>query len=223
MVPLIVSSMQDIGANNMQDEGQKSGIDKKRRHFLTAAATVVGGAGILATAVPFVSALSPSAKTKAIGGPVEVDIDGMKPGEMKIVKWRGKPVWILRRSEASVEDLSGMMDILRDPDSEVEQQPEYAKNEYRSINPEYLVVVGLCTHLGCSPNYLASNEAHDFGADWKGGFFCPCHGSKFDLAGRVYKGVPAPANLVVPKYQFISKTKILIGDDSGSGELGASS
>lgn len=223
MVPLIVSSMQDIGANNMQDEGQKSGIDKKRRHFLTAAATVVGGAGILATAVPFVSALSPSAKTKAIGGPVEVDIDGMKPGEMKIVKWRGKPVWILRRSEASVEDLSGMMDILRDPDSEVEQQPEYAKNEYRSINPEYLIVVGLCTHLGCSPNYLASNEAHDFGADWKGGFFCPCHGSKFDLAGRVYKGVPAPANLVVPKYQFISKTKILIGDDSGSGELGASS
>ncbi len=207
----------------MQDDGQDSGIDKKRRHFLTAAATVVGGAGALATAIPFVSTLSPSAKTKAIGGPVEVDITGLKPGERKTVKWRGKPVWILRRSEESVAELSEMSDILRDPESEVEQQPEYAKNEYRSVNPEYLVVVGLCTHLGCSPNYLASGEESDFGADWKGGFFCPCHGSKFDLAGRVYKGVPAPANLVVPKYQFISETTILIGDDSGSGELGANS
>jgi ubiquinol-cytochrome c reductase iron-sulfur subunit len=202
---------------------QDNGIDKKRRHFLTAAATVVGGAGALATAIPFVSTLSPSAKTKAIGGPVEVDISKLKPGERMVEKWRGKPVWILRRSKESVADLSEMSDILRDPESDVEQQPEYAKNSYRSINPEYLVVVGLCTHLGCSPNYLASGEENDFGADWKGGFFCPCHGSKFDLAGRVYKGVPAPANLVVPKYQFISETTILIGDDSGSGELGANS
>ncbi len=202
---------------------QDNGIDKKRRHFLTAAATVVGGAGALATAIPFVSTLSPSAKTKAIGGPVEVDISKLKPGERMVEKWRGKPVWILRRSKESVADLSGMSDILRDPDSDVEQQPEYAKNTYRSVKPEYLVVVGLCTHLGCSPNYLASNAAHDFGADWKGGFFCPCHGSKFDLAGRVFKGVPAPANLVVPKYQFTSETTILIGDDSGSNEPGASS
>lgn len=196
---------------------QDSGIDNKRRHFLTAAATVVGGVGALATAVPFVSALSPSAKTKAIGGPVEVDIGGLKPGEMKVEKWRGKPVWILRRSEAALADLTDltdMADILRDPDSDVEQQPEYAKNDYRSVNPEYLVVVGLCTHLGCSPTYLARDEKHELGADWKGGFFCPCHGSKFDLAGRVYKGVPAPANLVVPKYQFISESKILIGDDT---------
>ncbi|RKZ49130.1 MAG: ubiquinol-cytochrome c reductase iron-sulfur subunit [Gammaproteobacteria bacterium] len=207
----------------MQDDGQDNNIDKKRRHFLTAAATVVGGAGALATAIPFVSTLSPSAKTKAIGGPVEVDVTGLKPGERKTVKWRGKPVWILRRSEESVAELAEMSDILRDPESDVEQQPEYAKNSYRSVNPEYLVVVGLCTHLGCSPNYLASGEENDFGADWKGGFFCPCHGSKFDLAGRVYKGVPAPANLVVPKYQFISETTILIGDDSGSGELGANS
>ena len=207
----------------MQDDGQNTGIDKTRRHFLTAAATVVGGAGVLATAVPFVSTLSPSAKTKAIGGPVEVDIAGLKPGERKTVKWRGKPVWILRRSEESVEDLSGMTDILRDPESEVDQQPAYAKNEHRSVNPEYLVVVGLCTHLGCSPNYLARDEENDFGADWKGGFFCPCHGSKFDLAGRVFKGVPAPANLVVPKYQFISETKILIGDDSGTNDQEASS
>jgi ubiquinol-cytochrome c reductase iron-sulfur subunit len=180
--------------------------------------------GALATAIPFVSTLSPSAKTKAIGGPVEIDIAGLKPGERKIVKWRGKPVWILRRSEEAVADLAGMTEILRDPESEVEQQPAYAKNDHRSINPEYLVVVGLCTHLGCSPNYLARNdESHDFGADWKGGFFCPCHGSKFDLAGRVFKGVPAPANLLVPKYQFISETKILIGDDAGDDELGASS
>ena len=193
---------------------QDGGIDKKRRHFLTAAATVVGGVGALATAVPFVSSLLPSAKTKAIGGPVEVDIGGLKPGEMKIEKWRGKPVWILRRSEASLADLNDMADILRDPDSDVEQQPAYAKNDYRSVNPEYLVVVGLCTHLGCSPTYLARNANHEFGADWKGGFFCACHGSKFDLAGRVYKGVPAPANLVVPKYQFISESKILIGDDA---------
>jgi len=205
----------------MQDDGQNNGIDKKRRHFLTAAATVVGGAGVLATAIPFVSTLSPSAKTKAIGGPVEVNIAELKPGERKTVKWRGKPVWILRRSEESVAELSEMTDILRDPESDVEQQPEYAKNGHRSINPEYLVVVGLCTHLGCSPNYLASNETHDFGADWKGGFFCPCHGSKFDLAGRVFKGVPAPANLVVPKYQFINETTILIGVDDN--DLGASS
>ena len=202
---------------------QDGGIDKKRRHFLTAAATVVGGAGVLATAIPFVSTLSPSAKTKAVGGPIEVDISGLKLGERMVEKWRGKPVWILRRSEESLADLSGMTDILRDPESEVEQQPEYAKNEYRSVNPEYLVVIGLCTHLGCSPNYLTRNEANDFGADWKGGFFCPCHGSKFDLAGRVYKGVPAPTNLVVPKYQFISKSKILIGDDSVGNGTGASS
>ncbi len=202
---------------------QDGGIDKKRRHFLTAAATVVGGAGVLATAIPIVSTLSPSAKTKAVGGPVEVDISGLKLGERMVEKWRGKPVWILRRSEESLADLSGMTDILRDPESEVEQQPEYAKNEHRSVNPEYLVVIGLCTHLGCSPNYLARNEANDFGADWKGGFFCPCHGSKFDLAGRVYKGEPAPANLVVPKYQFISKSKILIGDDSVGNGTGTSS
>lgn len=194
---------------------QDGGIDKKRRHFLTAAATVVGGVGVVATAVPFVSTLAPSAKTRAIGGSVEVDVSGLKPGERTTVKWRGKPVWVLRRSKEAVADLANMADILRDPQSDVEQQPAYAKNDHRSVNPEYLVVVGLCTHLGCSPNYLARNdESHNFGQDWKGGFFCPCHGSKFDLAGRVFKGVPAPANLVVPKYQFISDTTILIGDDS---------
>ena len=197
----------------MQDDGQNDDIDKKRRHFLTATATVVGGAGVLATAVPFVSTLSPSAKTKAIGGPVEVDISGLKPGERKTVKWRGKPVWILRRSGESVAELAEMAEMLRDPESDVEHQPAYAKNGYRSINPEYLVVIGLCTHLGCSPNYLSKEDEHNFGGDWKGGFFCPCHGSKFDLAGRVFKSVPAPANLVVPKYQFTSESTILIGED----------
>lgn len=192
---------------------QDGGIDKKRRHILTAAATVVGGAGVMATAVPFVSTLSPSARTKSIGGPVEVDISSLKPGERITVKWRGKPVWILRRSEESLAELGEMTDVLRDPHSEIEQQPTYAKNDYRSIKPEFLVVIGLCTHLGCSPNYLSRDDENDFGSDWKGGFFCPCHGSKFDLAGRVFKGVPAPANLVVPKYEFISDSKILIGQD----------
>ena len=200
---------------------QDGGIDKRRRHFLTAAATVVGGVGALATAVPFVSTLSPSAKTKAIGGPVKADISGLKPGEMQIEKWRGKPVWILRRSKESVAELAEMVDALRDPESDVEQQPEYAKNGHRSVNPEYLVVVGLCTHLGCSPKYRAKDDGENLSADWKGGFFCPCHGSTFDLAGRVFKGVPAPANLLVPKYQFISETTILIGDDSVDGNVEA--
>jgi len=197
---------------------QDGGIDKKRRHFLTAAATVVGVVGPLATAVTFVSTLSPSAKTKATGGAVEADVSGLKPGEMQIEKWRGKPVWILRRSDESIAELAEMADVLRDPESDVEQQPEYAKNSHRSVNPEYLVVVGLCTHLGCSPKYRSKDDGEGFGADWKGGFFCPCHGSTFDLAGRVFKGVPAPANLLVPKYQFISETKILIGDDTGSDQ-----
>lgn len=191
-----------------------SDVSQNRRRFLTAATTVVGGAGVAAAVVPFLTALAPSAKTKAVGGAVEVDVSGLAPGDKVTVKWRGKPVWILRRSKDALAELGDMDDKLRDPGSAIDRQPEYAKNEYRSINPEYLVVIGLCTHLGCSPNYLARNTEHDFGADWKGGFFCPCHGSKFDLAGRVFKDVPAPSNLVVPKHQFISESVILIGDDS---------
>jgi ubiquinol-cytochrome c reductase iron-sulfur subunit len=190
-------------------------FDNSRRRFLTTIATVVGGVGVVATAVPFISTMTPSAKTKAIGAPVEVDISDLKPGEKITVKWQGKPVWILRRSEKSLNDLEILDSQVRDPDSSIEQQPDYAKNEYRSIKPEYLVVVGLCTHLGCSPNYFSATDQHNLGSDWKGGFFCPCHGSSFDLAGRVYKGVPAPANLIVPPYQFLSDTRILIGDDSG--------
>ena len=190
-------------------------IDKQRRRFLTTAATVVGGAGVIATAIPFISTLSPSAKTRAIGAPIEVDISQLQPAQRMIVKWQGKPVWILRRDETTLNALETLDAELKDPKSDVRQQPEYAKNEYRSVKPEYLVVIGLCTHLGCSPNYFTAEEQQDLGPDWKGGFWCPCHGSRFDMAGRVFKGVPAPANLLVPPYKFISATVIRIGDDSG--------
>lgn len=193
------------------------GMDKDRRRFLTAAATVVGGAGAVAAAVPFISTLTPSAKARAIGAPVEIDLSDLQPGQLKIEQWQGKPVWILRRTEAEVEALPDNDSKLRDPNSEVEQQPEYAKDEYRSIKPEYLIVVGLCTHLGCSPSYVRKEDDHPLGPEWPGGFFCPCHGSKFDLAGRVYQGVPAPANLLVPPHKYLSDTRVLIGDDSGVG------
>jgi ubiquinol-cytochrome c reductase, iron-sulfur subunit len=190
-------------------------IDKERRRFLTTAATVMGGAGVVAAAIPFISTMTPSAKTKAIGAPVEVDISKLKPGQRITVKWQGKPVWILRRDQNSLSALETLASELRDPGSGANQQPEYAKNEYRSIKPEYLVVIGLCTHLGCSPNYFPAGEQQELGADWKGGFWCPCHGSRFDMAGRVFKGVPAPANLVVPPYRFVTDTILVIGDDSG--------
>lgn len=195
---------------------QNGEVDLHRRRFLTTAATIVGGIGAVATTIPFISTMTPSAKTRAIGAPVEVDISKLKPGERITVKWQGKPVWIVRRDSESLDNLEEMADKLRDPDSEVEQQPPYAGNEFRSIKPEYLIVIGLCTHLGCSPNYFPAGEDADLGPDWKGGFFCPCHGSLFDLAGRVYKGVPAPANLVVPPHKYIGENRILIGDDSGA-------
>lgn len=189
-----------------------------RRRFLTTAATVVGGAGVVAGAVPFISAMKPSAKTKAVGAPVEVDISDLEPAKRKIVKWRGKPVWILHRSDKQLQEIESVDDQLRDPDSEVaSQQPSYAQNEFRSIKPEYLVVIGICTHLGCSPNYVTHEQAESFNlsADWAGGFFCPCHGSRFDLAGRVYKDVPAPTNLVVPPHQYLNDNTLLIGKDPG--------
>ncbi len=196
---------------------RNDGINGDRRRFLTTTASVVGGAGALAATVPFVSTLTPSARAKAIGAPVEADIGDLAVGERKIVKWRGMPVWILRRDDAAIDDLDGLDEVVKDPSSKAEQQPFYARNEYRSQRAEYLIVLGICTHLGCSPVYAkkGEGEAHDLGADWKGGFFCPCHGSSFDLAGRVYKGVPAPSNLVVPPHQYLSDTRVLIGDDSG--------
>jgi len=194
---------------------QDNGIDRNRRRFLTTAATVVGGAGTVAAAIPFIATMTPSAKTKAIGAPVEVDISHLKPGERMIVKWQGKPVWILRRDQTMLSDIASLDDEVRDPASEEDQQPKYATNEVRSIKPEYLVVIGICTHLGCSPNYVTKDDAGNLGNDWKGGFFCPCHGSRFDLAGRVFKGVPAPYNLIVPPHKYIAPDRLLIGDDSG--------
>jgi ubiquinol-cytochrome c reductase iron-sulfur subunit len=190
-------------------------VDKDRRRFLTVATAAVGGAGGIAAAVPFVSYLQPSARTKATGGPVEYDISKLKPGEMRIAKWRGKPIWILRRTKESLESLKANADTdkLADPASEKSEQPLYAKNATRARNPEYLVVEGLCTHLGCSPTYIPEGSSDAPEAGWKGGFLCPCHGSMFDLAGRVYAGVPAPTNLPIPPYQFLSDTRIVIGVD----------
>ena len=184
-----------------------------RRRFLTAATTVVGAVGVGFVMVPFISSMQPSAKARAAGAPVRADISKIKPGQMIRVKWRGKPVWLVRRTEKMLEVLPTLDSQLRDPDSLEPQQPPYAQNEYRSIKPDLLVTVGICTHLGCSPTYRPDVGAADLGADWEGGFFCPCHGSKFDLAGRVYKSVPAPTNLVVPPHRYLSETELLIGED----------
>ena len=184
-----------------------------RRRFLTAATSVVGAVGMGFVLVPFISSMQPSAKARAAGAPVRADISKLEPGQMIRVKWRGKPVWLVRRTEKMLEVLPTLDTTLRDPESLESIQPPYAQNEYRSIKPELLVTVGICTHLGCSPTYRPDVGAADLGADWEGGFFCPCHGSKFDLAGRVYKGVPAPTNLVIPPHSFLSETELLIGED----------
>lgn len=189
--------------------------DLGRRRFLTATVSVVGGVGVAAVAVPFVASMQPSARARAAGAPVEVDIGKLESGQMMTVEWRGKPVWIVRRSAESLAELKDMAGMLADPQSEKPQQPSYAQNIPRAIKDEYLVVVGICTHLGCAPTYRPEIGAADLGKDWNGGFFCPCHGSKFDLAGRVYAGVPAPTNLEVPPHQYLSDTKILIGEDGG--------
>ncbi len=193
------------------------GVEKSRRRFLTAAATVVGGVGAAFTLVPFVKSMQPSARAQAAGAPVEADLSKLESGQMMTVEWRGKPVWIVNRTPQNLKDLPALDAKLRDPNSDVlEQQPGYARNEHRSIKPEYLVLVGICTHLGCSPTYRPDMAPADLGKDWKGGFFCPCHGSRFDMAGRVYSGVPAPTNLVVPPHKYISDTSLLIGVDQGA-------
>lgn len=190
-------------------------IDTGKRRFLTAAASVVGGAGAAAVAVPFVSSMLPSAKAEAAGAPVEVDISKLETGQLLTVEWRGKPVWIFRRSPEALANLETLDDSLRDPNSQVvSQQPEYCQNDTRSIRDELMVLVGICTHLGCSPTYRPDLAPADLGADWKGGFFCPCHGSRFDLAGRVYQGVPAPINLQVPPYHFQGDNLVVVGEDA---------
>jgi ubiquinol-cytochrome c reductase iron-sulfur subunit len=192
------------------------GVDRNRRRFLTATATVVGGAGVVAAAYPFLASWQPSARTQAAGAPVEVDLSKLEPGQKLTVEWRGKPVWIVDRTPEMLETLDEDTDELRDPNSEDSIQPPYAKNEVRSRKPEIFVVIGICTHLGCSPKYRPEIAPADLGPDWLGGFFCPCHGSRFDLAGRVFQGVPAPTNLSVPPYRFLANSLLLVGDDGGA-------
>jgi ubiquinol-cytochrome c reductase iron-sulfur subunit len=187
-------------------------IDRRRRHFLTVATLVTGGAGIATSSIPFLASLKPSARAQALGAPVEVPVGSLEPGEMIRVLWRGRLVFVLRRDKEMLSRLPELNDLLRDPYSEVvEQQPEFAVNEHRSFRPEFLIVEGACTHLGCAP--LAEFQVGP-ADDWFGGFFCPCHGSRFDLSGRVYKGVPAPTNLRVPPHRFVSDDVIIIGVDA---------
>lgn len=193
-----------------------NGVDLKKRRMLVTATSAVGAVGVGFAAVPFLASWNPSARAKAAGAPAEADISKLEPGQMLRVKWRGKPVWVIRRTQKNLDDLATLDDRLADPASEVPQQPEYCQNPTRSIKPEYMVAVGICTHLGCSPTYRPEIAPADLGSDWRGGFFCPCHGSRFDLAGRVYSGVPAPTNLVIPPHQYISDNMILIGADGGN-------
>jgi len=191
------------------------GVNSGRRKFLTAATSVVGVAGVVGVAVPFVGSWNPSAKAKAAGAPVKADIGKLEAGQMVVVEWRGKPVYVMHRTPEQIENLPKLNGILKDPESEISEQPAYITGIDRSIRPEILVLVGLCTHLGCAPKFRPEVGAADLGGDdWLGGFFCPCHGSKFDLAGRVFSGVPASANLVVPPYSFEGDNVLVIGVDA---------
>jgi ubiquinol-cytochrome c reductase iron-sulfur subunit len=193
----------------MSDDKQ---VNNTRRNLVIASCAAGGAAGV-AAALPFAASWLPSERTKAGGAPVEVDISKLEPGQIMTVEWRSKPVWIVRRTKEMLDAMPSVESKLSDPGSDVPMQPEYAKNEFRSIKPEVLVLVGICSHLGCSPQSKPSEAKGEMGADWAGGFLCPCHGSKFDLAGRVYKGAPAPVNLEVPQHVYLSDTRILIGDD----------
>ncbi len=188
--------------------------DLQRRHFLTAATSIAGGVGVAAAAVPFVASFRPSARARALGAPVEQDIGQLEPGAMIKVEWRGRAVMIVNRTDAMLETLGNITPQLRDPDSAESVQPEYAANEFRSRRPEILVVEGVCTHLGCAPLPRFEVAPADLGPDWIGGFYCPCHGSRFDLSGRVFSGVPAPTNLTVPPYTFVNDRTLLIGSDT---------
>ena len=192
-------------------------VDRSKRRLLLAATTAAGGVAAAGVATPFVLSFMPSERAKAAGAPVEVDISAIAPGTMKVVEWQGKPVWIVRRTQEMLDLLSKHDGELTDPTAAVAQQPDYCNNAYRSIKPEIFVVIGICTHLGCSPSYRPEVAPVDLGADWGGGWFCPCHGSRFDLAARVYKGSPAPTNLIVPPHQYLSENMLLIGDDEKKG------
>ncbi len=191
-------------------------MDLGKRRFLLTASSVVGGVASAAIVYPFVASMMPSQRAKAAGAPVEIDISKIESGSYVTVEWRGKPVWVVNRTSEMLDGLAKHDNLLADPGSESSEQPDYAKNVGRALkaHENYLVVVGVCTHLGCSPTFRPTVAAADLGADWPGGFFCPCHGSKFDLAGRVFKGVPAPINLIIPPYKYLSDTRLLLGDDS---------
>jgi ubiquinol-cytochrome c reductase iron-sulfur subunit len=186
-------------------------VNKTRRN-LVVATSVVGGAASVAAAIPFAASMLPSEKAKAAGASVEVDLTRIAPGELAVIEWRGKPVWVIRRTREMLESLKAGAARLTDPESKSSSQPAYAKNEVRAQNPEWMVMEGVCTHLGCSPQLRSAEAKAEMGADWAGGFYCPCHGSKFDLAGRVFRGAPAPTNLVVPPYT-LSDGKLVIGED----------
>jgi len=188
-------------------------VDHSKRRLLIAA-TAAGGVAAAGAGAPFVLSLMPSERAKAAGAPVEVDISAIEPGTMISIEWQGKPVWIVRRTKEMLDLLAKHDDDLADPSSSVPQQPDYCNNATRSIKPEVLVVLGVCTHLGCSPTFRPEVSPADLGSNWAGGWFCPCHGSRFDLAARVFKGVPAPTNLIIPPHKYLSETKLLIGDDS---------
>ncbi|WP_020166897.1 MULTISPECIES: ubiquinol-cytochrome c reductase iron-sulfur subunit [Methylotenera] len=207
------SANKDLSNNQGLSFSAPSKVNQEKRNFLIAATAGVGALGAAAVAVPFVGSMLPSERAKAAGAPVEVDVSKIAPGTMITAEWRGKPVWIINRTDQMTSELAKHNDQLSDPNCEVPQQPTYCKNASRSIKPNLAVVVGICTHLGCSPTEKIQ-AGGDMGENWTGGFFCPCHGSKFDLAGRVFKGSPAPINLVVPPYQYLTDTTLLIGVDT---------
>ncbi|MEP6940959.1 MAG: ubiquinol-cytochrome c reductase iron-sulfur subunit [Rudaea sp.] len=187
------------------------GVNQGRRRFLTATTAVVGGAGAATALVPFIKSWEPSERAKNAGAPVLADIGKVAAGQRLVIAWRGQPVWIVNRTQAMLATLPEVTGRLRDPDSKVDQQPKYAQNQARAIKPEWLVVIGICTHLGCSPDFVPEIKPEPFDPEWKGGFFCPCHKSRYDISGRVFAGVPAPMNLVVPPYKFVDDTHVLIG------------
>jgi len=191
-------------------------VDTGRRQFLTVATIATGAVGAAFAAVPFLASWKPSARAKALGAPVEVDISKVDPGAMIKVEWRGKAFYIVHRTPQMLTQLEGMAPKLRDPDSKQSEQPDFARNPARALKPEYLVLVGVCTHLGCAPLDRFTPGDVTVSSDWPGGFFCPCHGSKFDLSGRVFKDVPAPTNLSVPPYRFLSDSRLLIGAETGN-------
>jgi len=190
--------------------------DLDRRHFLTVATAVTGGVGLVAAAVPFIASFKPSVRAQALGGPVPVDISKIEPGALIKVEWRGRAIMVLRRTQEMLDGLVSVEGQLTDPASEQSLQPAYASNAYRSLRPEILVVEGVCTHLGCVPTPRFEVAPADLGADWRGGFYCPCHGAQYDLAGRVYRGFPAPTNLSVPPHRYITDDALLIGSDTGT-------